>query len=327
MHVGDALLAVNVHCGRRLREMVEIDAQVFGGLCRLGFVLLGARAVGLFDLPRLALLHLADFFLLALGQRCYQAVAFGVGCLTTAGLLDRVRRCFCGLVIAEMTGGFFSLETGQGCDLVLLFVLNFFEAFEKDGSGLQVKVAKVVLTRQDGGGFLGENLDSAEFVFRRKRLCRVWRVCRVQIVESLAIVLLDLRGSFVVLVVAGLVSLFDLALVALLHFLQFLAVTVCKNFKKPVAFRVGVHAGEYAASAHQTQEAAGLLGIDRAVDLSTYFRMAEKKTDQRKTRQIVGFSLTPEFATEIKTEAARRNLALQELLREMWALYKAKKPG
>jgi hypothetical protein len=44
----------------------------------------------------------------------------------------------------------------------------------------------------------------------------------------------------------------------------------------------------------------------------------------RKTRQIVGFSLTPEFASEIKAEAARRNISLQALLREMWMLYKGK---
>lgn len=42
------------------------------------------------------------------------------------------------------------------------------------------------------------------------------------------------------------------------------------------------------------------------------------------TRQIVGFSLTPEFAAEVKAEAARRNISLQELLKELWALYKAK---
>lgn len=51
-----------------------------------------------------------------------------------------------------------------------------------------------------------------------------------------------------------------------------------------------------------------------------------KNKDRAKTRQIVGFSLTPEFAAEVKAEAARRNLSLQELLRELWALYKAKQP-
>jgi hypothetical protein len=45
---------------------------------------------------------------------------------------------------------------------------------------------------------------------------------------------------------------------------------------------------------------------------------------RRDGRQIVGFSLKPEFASEVKAEAARRNLSLQELLREMWDLYKSK---
>ncbi len=49
------------------------------------------------------------------------------------------------------------------------------------------------------------------------------------------------------------------------------------------------------------------------------------KTSDKKRRQIVGISLTPEFATEFKLEAARRNISLQTLLREMWVLYQAKK--
>jgi hypothetical protein len=54
---------------------------------------------------------------------------------------------------------------------------------------------------------------------------------------------------------------------------------------------------------------------------------AKARSDRNKTRQIVGFSLTPEFAAEVKDEATRRNLSLQELLREMWTAYKAKKPA
>jgi hypothetical protein len=57
--------------------------------------------------------------------------------------------------------------------------------------------------------------------------------------------------------------------------------------------------------------------------MSTYFGMTEKQTKHGK-RQIVGFSLTPEFAAEVKAEAARRNISLQELLKELWALYKTK---
>lgn len=43
-------------------------------------------------------------------------------------------------------------------------------------------------------------------------------------------------------------------------------------------------------------------------------------------RQIVGFSLPPELAAEVKMEAARRNLSLRKLFAEMWALYKKNKP-
>ena len=42
-------------------------------------------------------------------------------------------------------------------------------------------------------------------------------------------------------------------------------------------------------------------------------------------RQIVGFSLPPELAVEVKTEAARRNVSLRKLFDEIWALYKSKK--
>lgn len=41
-------------------------------------------------------------------------------------------------------------------------------------------------------------------------------------------------------------------------------------------------------------------------------------------RQIVGFSLSPETASELKMEAARRQLSLRKLLEEMWQLYKDK---
>jgi len=54
-----------------------------------------------------------------------------------------------------------------------------------------------------------------------------------------------------------------------------------------------------------------------------------KKTEQArqdpKTRQIVGFSLPPDLASEVKIEAAKRNLSLRKLFGEMWTLYKMKK--
>lgn len=53
--------------------------------------------------------------------------------------------------------------------------------------------------------------------------------------------------------------------------------------------------------------------------------MAKKSTCPKQIanpRQIVGFSLPPETASELKVEAARRQLLLRKLLEEMWALYK-----
>lgn len=44
-------------------------------------------------------------------------------------------------------------------------------------------------------------------------------------------------------------------------------------------------------------------------------------------RQIVGFSLPPGLAAEVKVEAARRNISLRKLFTELWALYKNTKPA
>jgi hypothetical protein len=38
-----------------------------------------------------------------------------------------------------------------------------------------------------------------------------------------------------------------------------------------------------------------------------------------KPRQIVGFSLDPELASEVKAEAGRRNIPLKKLFEELWA--------
>lgn len=43
-------------------------------------------------------------------------------------------------------------------------------------------------------------------------------------------------------------------------------------------------------------------------------------------RKIIGFSMSPELAIEVKAEAAQRGKSLRKLFEEMWALYqKAKK--
>jgi hypothetical protein len=49
------------------------------------------------------------------------------------------------------------------------------------------------------------------------------------------------------------------------------------------------------------------------------------RPDRKAPRQIVGFSLTPELARAVKTEAARRGLSLRKLFEEMWAQYQETK--
>ena len=41
-------------------------------------------------------------------------------------------------------------------------------------------------------------------------------------------------------------------------------------------------------------------------------------------RQIVGFSLPPEIAAAVKSEAAHRRMSLRKLFEEMWTDYRAK---
>ncbi len=59
--------------------------------------------------------------------------------------------------------------------------------------------------------------------------------------------------------------------------------------------------------------------------------MTQKNPDaapkRTRIRQIVGFSLPPDLAVEVKTEAARRNISLRDLFTELWTLYQAKKPA
>jgi hypothetical protein len=46
----------------------------------------------------------------------------------------------------------------------------------------------------------------------------------------------------------------------------------------------------------------------------------------KRPRQIVGFSLPPDLAAEVKMEAARLGIPLRALFVELWALYKKKEP-
>lgn len=49
-----------------------------------------------------------------------------------------------------------------------------------------------------------------------------------------------------------------------------------------------------------------------------------KQPEPARNRQIVGFSLSPETATAVKAEAARRKVSLRKLFEEMWEGYAAK---
>ncbi len=50
---------------------------------------------------------------------------------------------------------------------------------------------------------------------------------------------------------------------------------------------------------------------------------SKEKPDPYRNRQIVGFSIAPEQAREVKQEAARRGISLRKLFEELWELYKA----
>lgn len=49
-----------------------------------------------------------------------------------------------------------------------------------------------------------------------------------------------------------------------------------------------------------------------------------QSTESKRDRQIVGFSLSPEMASAVKQEAARRKLTLRKLFEEMWQEYSRK---
>lgn len=50
--------------------------------------------------------------------------------------------------------------------------------------------------------------------------------------------------------------------------------------------------------------------------------------DSHKTpRQIVGFSLSPDRAEEVRAEAKARGISLRQLMEELWELYRKKHPA
>lgn len=46
------------------------------------------------------------------------------------------------------------------------------------------------------------------------------------------------------------------------------------------------------------------------------------RPDKSAKRQIVGFSIPPELAVNVKMEAAERGLSLRKLFEEMWDTYR-----
>lgn len=47
------------------------------------------------------------------------------------------------------------------------------------------------------------------------------------------------------------------------------------------------------------------------------------KSEKQTTRRIIGLSLSPELAGEVKAEAARRGISLRKLFEELWQLYQS----
>lgn len=56
-------------------------------------------------------------------------------------------------------------------------------------------------------------------------------------------------------------------------------------------------------------------------------KRSPRSRDGQRDRQILGISLPPEVAQEVKTEAARRNITMRALFIEMWEGFKSKKPS
>lgn len=62
------------------------------------------------------------------------------------------------------------------------------------------------------------------------------------------------------------------------------------------------------------------LQCSRLVDIIV--SMTTQQKPRQDNRQIVGFSLSPDMARDVKSEAGRRGVSLRKLFEEMWAGYK-----
>lgn len=55
--------------------------------------------------------------------------------------------------------------------------------------------------------------------------------------------------------------------------------------------------------------------------------MSKNPAPRKDARQILGISLSPDMAREVKTEAASRGVTLRTLFEELWAEYRKTKPA
>ena len=51
------------------------------------------------------------------------------------------------------------------------------------------------------------------------------------------------------------------------------------------------------------------------------------KTQVQRDRRIIGLSLSPQLAGEVKAEAARRGISLRKLFEELWSTYQPPAPA
>jgi len=49
--------------------------------------------------------------------------------------------------------------------------------------------------------------------------------------------------------------------------------------------------------------------------------MSKSPVPEPRARRILGFSLSPKMAGEVKAEAGRRGITLRKLFEELWELY------
>lgn len=93
----------------------------------------------------------------------------------------------------------------------------------------------------------------------------------------------------------------------------------------PQGFRQGGRAQSRPAKSMVSPKGSG--GLEYGLQCSRLVDMKGNMSTQSKPRQdnrkIVGFSLSPDMARDVKAEAGRRGVSLRKLFEEMWSGYKA----